>query len=198
MANINKDKEKGDASRVLVLAATNMPWAIDDAARRRFVRRQYIPLPERETRAVQLKNLLGHQKHSLSEEEFAKLVDMTDGMPLLPSSLFHYPLSLPFPLLYLPTPHSIPLFRPVFFFVILELNSLPGFSGSDITALAKDAAMGPLRSLGEALLHMTMDEIRPIGLGDFEKSMENIRPSVSKVGLKEYEDWASEFGERGG
>ena len=58
--------------------------------------------------------------------------------------------------------------------------------------------MGPLRSLGEALLHMTMDEIRPIGLEDFEKSMENIRPSVSKDGLKQYEDWGGEFGERGG
>lgn len=78
-----QDKEKGDASRVLVLAATNMPWAIDDAARRRFVRRQYIPLPERETRAVQLRTLLGHQKHSLTGEEFEKLVDMTDGKFLL-------------------------------------------------------------------------------------------------------------------
>ncbi len=73
-----------------------------------------------------------------------------------------------------------------------------GFSGSDITALAKDAAMGPLRSLGEALLHMRMDEIRPIGLNDFEASLRTIRPSVSKSGLKEYEDWAGEFGERGG
>ena len=69
-----------------------MPWAIDDAARRRFVRRQYIPLPERETRAVQLKTLLGHQKHSLADEEFEKLVDMTDGTP--PFLIFP-PLSFP-------------------------------------------------------------------------------------------------------
>ncbi|RDW77282.1 putative SAP1 [Coleophoma cylindrospora] len=146
-----KEKERGDASRVLVLAATNLPWAIDEAARRRFVRRQYIPLPEDETRAVQLRTLLGHQKHSLSEEDIQKLVALTDG-----------------------------------------------FSGSDITALAKDAAMGPLRSLGEALLHMSMDEIRPIQYEDFEASLINIRPSVSKQGLKEFEDWAREFGERGG
>ena len=73
-----------------------------------------------------------------------------------------------------------------------------GFSGSDITALAKDAAMGPLRSLGEALLHMSMDQIRPIQFEDFEASLINIRPSVSKQGLKEFEDWAKEFGERGG
>ena len=75
-----KEKERGDASRVLVLAATNLPWAIDEAARRRFVRRQYIPLPEDETRAVQLRTLLGHQKHSLSEEDIQRLVLLTDGM----------------------------------------------------------------------------------------------------------------------
>lgn len=58
--------------------------------------------------------------------------------------------------------------------------------------------MGPLRSLGEALLRMTMDQIRPIELADFQASLVTIRPSVSKAGLKEYEDWAKEFGERGG
>ncbi|KAK3320020.1 oligomeric complex COG6-domain-containing protein [Cercophora scortea] len=146
-----RERERGDANRVLVLAATNLPWAIDEAARRRFVRRQYIPLPEAETRTVHLKTLLGSQKHTLTDEEIAELVGLTDG-----------------------------------------------FSGSDITALAKDAAMGPLRSLGEALLSMTMDQIRPIELGDFKASLVTIRPSVSKTGLKEYEDWAAEFGERGG
>jgi len=144
-------KDRGDPNRVLVLAATNLPWAIDEAARRRFVRRQYIPLPEAETRSVQLNTLLGQQKHSLSKDDIADLVMLTDG-----------------------------------------------FSGSDITALAKDAAMGPLRSLGEALLHMTMDEIRPIGFEDFRASLRTIRPSVNKDGLKEYEDWARQFGERGG
>jgi hypothetical protein len=58
--------------------------------------------------------------------------------------------------------------------------------------------MGPLRSLGEALLHMSMDEIRPIQPLDFDASLINIRPSVSKQGLKEFEDWARDFGERGG
>lgn len=58
--------------------------------------------------------------------------------------------------------------------------------------------MGPLRSLGEKLLSMTMDEIRPMQVEDFEASLTNIRPSVSKQGLKEFEDWAKEFGERGG
>merc|ERR1712000_500930 len=150
-AAAGRDTTVGDASRVLVLAATNLPWAIDEAARRRFVRRQYIPLPESTTRETQLKTLLAQQKHGLSEDDIATLVHLTEG-----------------------------------------------FSGSDITALAKDAAMGPLRSLGDALLHMSMDDIRPIALSDFQLSLGSIRPSVSNAGLKEYEDWAKEFGERGG
>ena len=58
--------------------------------------------------------------------------------------------------------------------------------------------MGPLRNLGEALLFTPMDQIRPIAFKDFEASLENIRPSVSQEGLKEYEKWATTFGERGG
>lgn len=146
-----KDKDKGDATRVLVLAATNLPWAIDEAARRRFVRRQYIPLPEDWVREKQLRTLLASQKHNLRDRDLKALVRFTDG-----------------------------------------------YSGSDITALAKDAAMGPLRSLGERLLHMSPEDIRGIGMQDFEASLVNIRPSVSKTGLKEFEDWAKEFGERGG
>ena len=58
--------------------------------------------------------------------------------------------------------------------------------------------MGPLRSLGERLLHMSPEDIRAIEFQDFQASLVNIRPSVGKAGLKEYEDWAREFGERGG
>lgn len=79
-AQTDKEKQEGDASRVLVLAATNLPWAIDEAARRRFVRRQYIPLPEGNVRATQLRTLLSHQKHNLREGEIEALVGLTDGM----------------------------------------------------------------------------------------------------------------------
>lgn len=76
-----RDKKEGDASRVLVLAATNMPWDIDDAARRRFVRRQYIPLPEHNVREQQLRKLLSHQHHELSNNDIQVLVHVTDGKP---------------------------------------------------------------------------------------------------------------------
>ena len=62
-----------------MLAATNLPWAIDDAARRRFVLRQYIPLPEADTRRVQFRTLLSRQHHTLTDEQLDQLVSMTDG-----------------------------------------------------------------------------------------------------------------------
>lgn len=74
-----RDKKEGDASRVLVLAATNMPWDIDEAARRRFVRRQYIPLPEHHVREQQLRKLLSHQHHELSDADIQVLVHVTEG-----------------------------------------------------------------------------------------------------------------------
>lgn len=67
-----------------------------------------------------------------------------------------------------------------------------------MTALCKDAAMQPLRHLGEALLTTPIDQIRPINLDDFRLSIESIRPSVGKKGLEEFDKWAQEFGERGG
>ncbi|ODV90912.1 hypothetical protein CANCADRAFT_24065 [Tortispora caseinolytica NRRL Y-17796] len=149
-AAAGRDKDDDDARRVLVLAATNLPWAIDEAARRRFVRRQYIPLPERETRRAQIEKLMGHQHKSLSDEDIERILDLTDG-----------------------------------------------FSGSDLTALAKDAAMGPLRELGEALLSTPRDEIRPINIDDFVASLQYIRPSVSKDGLERYEEWAAKYGSSG-
>lgn len=172
----------GDASRVLVLAATNVPWDIDDAARRRFVRRQYIPLPEDSTREKQLRTLLANQRHELSTEDVEVLVKVTDGTfssSFIVHRLFQYFLSAIVTGLMCSRLHL-------------------GFSGSDITALAKDAAMGPLRNLGEALLYTPMDQIRPIQFADFEASLEMIRPSVSKEGLKNFEEWAGRFGERGG
>jgi SpoVK/Ycf46/Vps4 family AAA+-type ATPase len=75
----DKEKEKGDATRVLVLAATNLPWAIDEAARRRFVRRQYIPLPEDWVRKKQVQTLLSHQKHELDDSDLDRLVTLTES-----------------------------------------------------------------------------------------------------------------------
>lgn len=59
--------------RVLAIGATNRPHELDDAARRRFVKRLYIPLPEAGDREILLRTLLEKNNHNLSDREILKL-----------------------------------------------------------------------------------------------------------------------------
>lgn len=54
------------------------PEELDEAVRRRFVKRIYIPLPDPESRRQLLYMLLGECKHTL-EKSLDQLVDRTDG-----------------------------------------------------------------------------------------------------------------------
>lgn len=65
--------------RVLVIGATNRPHELDDAARRRFVKRLYIPLPEKDDRTILLENLLSKNHHILSPQDVEKLANETKG-----------------------------------------------------------------------------------------------------------------------
>ncbi len=67
--------------RVLVIGATNRPGELDEAARRRFVKRLYVPLPEAESRQALVQRLMSKQgaKHALSPGDVAEIVRRTDG-----------------------------------------------------------------------------------------------------------------------
>ena len=65
--------------RILVIGATNRPQEIDEAARRRFVKRLLIPLPEAIARRQIVINLMAQQKSDLSEADIQRICDKTDG-----------------------------------------------------------------------------------------------------------------------
>ena len=65
--------------RILLIGATNRPQELDDAARRRFVKRLYIPLPEETGRSQIIRNLIKKQLNSLNEEEIIRIAELTDG-----------------------------------------------------------------------------------------------------------------------
>lgn len=68
----------GDGGGALtVMAATNRPQEIDEAARRRFVKRVYIPLPEEAGRGVLLRRLLGDSAQ-LSSKQWAQIARATE------------------------------------------------------------------------------------------------------------------------
>ena len=67
------------SGQVLVLAATNTPYSLDQAVRRRFDKRIYIPLPDAAARAHMFKVHLGDTPHALVEADFAALGARTEG-----------------------------------------------------------------------------------------------------------------------
>ncbi|XP_046850421.1 fidgetin-like protein 1 [Xenia sp. Carnegie-2017] len=133
--------------RLLVVGATNRPQEIDEAARRRLVKRLYIPLPEGEARKQIICNLLEDQHYSLSDEDFQQIVTRSEG-----------------------------------------------YSGSDMSNLCREAALGPIRSISGNIQAITSDQVRPIVFADFEKAFRQVRASVSTKDLDLYHSWNKQFG----
>jgi len=67
-----------DNDGILVLGATNIPWVLDAAIRRRFEKRIYIPLPEEHARLLMFKLHLGNTPHELTEEDLKTLAAKTE------------------------------------------------------------------------------------------------------------------------
>lgn len=59
-----------DNNDIVVIAATNNPWKLDQALRRRFQIRVYIPLPEKESRKALLKIKLKDLDENLTENDY--------------------------------------------------------------------------------------------------------------------------------
>ncbi|XP_018317871.1 spastin isoform X2 [Mycetomoellerius zeteki] len=135
--------------RVLVMAATNRPQELDEAALRRFTKRVYVTLPDLQTRIVLLRRLLAKHNDPLTLEELNEMAVLTEG-----------------------------------------------YSGSDLTGLAKDAALGPIRELNpDQVKELDLNSVRNITMQDFRDSLKRIRRSVSPASLAAYEKWNFEYGD---
>ena len=74
MQGVGKD-DRG----ILVLGATNIPWGLDPAVRRRFQKKIYISLPEAKARKLMVKLNLGDTYNDLTDEQFEILGNLTEG-----------------------------------------------------------------------------------------------------------------------
>lgn len=74
----------------------------------------------------------------------------------------------------------------------LIVTNTRGYSGSDLAALCKEAAMVPIRTIKPAQLEAR--QIPPISMEHFKQAAKTIRPSVSPQSLEAYHRWNQEFG----
>lgn len=63
---------------LLILGATNVPWKLDSAIRRRFEKRIYIPLPDENSRKRLIELHLGDTPNDLTDIDRAALAKMTN------------------------------------------------------------------------------------------------------------------------
>jgi spastin len=74
-------------------------------------------------------------------------------------------------------------------------QDMDSYSFSDITALAKEAALGPIRGMDyNTLKSISAAKVRPIEYSDFENAMRVVRPSTSVELLRTLEEWNARFG----
>jgi katanin p60 ATPase-containing subunit A1 len=201
MDGVSSSSSDDDATpkTVTVLAATNFPWDLDEALRRRLEKRVYIPLPE----PADIRALLEINLKALTLEE------VSTAHPHAPTS--HPPCrhaavppcrrahaTVPSPLA-----DGMPRMR-VQGIDLDELSSkmkVSGFSGADITNLCRDAAMMPMR---RRIKGLSRDEIKnlpkdatadlPISEDDLKQALGRIHSSVSSGDIARHEQWLSEFG----
>ena len=71
-----------------------------------------------------------------------------------------------------------------------------GYSASDLTNLAKDASMGPIRDCDAQTLGGTSTvRLRPIRKSDFDFACKRVRASTSSEATKKNADWNRKFGQ---
>jgi len=68
-----------DSKGVLVLGATNIPWQLDAAIRRRFQRRVHISLPDLPARTKMFEISVGSTPCELVAADFRKLGELSEG-----------------------------------------------------------------------------------------------------------------------
>ncbi|KAL9647645.1 hypothetical protein ABK040_015135 [Willaertia magna] len=174
-----------DDTGVLVLAATNVPWGLDPAIRRRFERRVYIPLPDFQARAAMFKIHIGKTPNQLKKEDFEELALMTEGYSGSDISiLVRNALMEPVRTCQIAT----------HFKKVIGVCPVTGEQSND---LLTPCSPGDPDAIELSLHEVPSDKLLPpdVTKRDFIKALRTTRPSVSKDDLYGYEKFTEEFGQ---
>eukprot|EP01095_Lingulamoeba_sp_RSL-Kostka_P016450 TRINITY_DN805_c1_g1_i1.p1 TRINITY_DN805_c1_g1~~TRINITY_DN805_c1_g1_i1.p1 ORF type:complete len:226 (-),score=105.55 TRINITY_DN805_c1_g1_i1:153-830(-) len=178
-----------DDTGILVLGATNIPWVLDPAMRRRFEKRIYIGLPDLMSRAKMFQIHIGKTAHSCKNEDFKVLADLTEN--------------------YSGSDIAV-VVRDALMEPVRKVQSATHFkyvsapSRDDPNVLLNDYVTPCSPGDEDAFEFNWMDIedgskllVPPITLSDFKKAIRQVKPSVNLDDLEQQEQWTLEFGTEG-
>ncbi|KAL8217139.1 hypothetical protein R6Q57_023976 [Mikania cordata] len=167
--------------KVLVLQPTNIPYSLDQAIRRRFDKRIYIPLPDLKARQHIFKVHLGDTPNKLNEGDFESKARKTEGF----------------------SGSDIAVCVSGIFYVKSSLNAYAMFFFK-----TNEGLWVPCGPKQPRAIQTTMQELAAQGLAEkispppitrtyLDKVLARQKPTVSKSDLEVHERFTKEFGEEG-
>ncbi|OAX40493.1 AAA-domain-containing protein [Rhizopogon vinicolor AM-OR11-026] len=171
-----------DDTGVLVLGATNIPWQLDPAIKRRFEKRIYIPLPGPEARKRMFEIHIGTTPCELEPKDYRLLAEQTEGYSGSDISIVV----------------RDALMQPVRKVISATHFKPMQFSSSTMTKWTP-CSPGDPDAVEKTWSDVNSDELEepPLRMADFIKSLENVRPTVTEVDIKRHDDWTKESGNDG-
>lgn len=170
-----------DSSGVLVLGATNIPWQLDAAIRRRFEKRIYIALPGAQARTTMFENNLGTDiPCECTPQDFKLLADMTDGY----------------------SGHDVAVVvRDALMQPIRKIQQATHFKPVDVDGKEKLTPCSPGDSGAREVSWMDIntDELKEpdLTIKDFIKAIKSNRPTVNEADIANHIKFTTDFGQEG-
>ncbi|XP_058054703.1 vacuolar protein sorting-associated protein 4-like [Anopheles bellator] len=177
-----------DNEDILVLGATNTPWILDSAIRRRFEKRIYIPLPDENARLLMFKIHLGSTAHTLTEENLRTLAAKTEGFSGSDISI---------------------VVREALFIPVRKVQTATHFkqvtgpSPVDKKTICNDLLV-PCSPGDPGAIEMTWIDVPgdklyepPVTMADMLKSVTNTKPTVNEDDMKKLDKFTQDFGQEG-
>ena len=175
---------------ILVLGATNIPWALDSAIRKRFERRIYIPLPESEARKLMFNLNLGDTPCEVSERDIIDMSRRTEGYSGADIAIVV----------------KDALMEPIR--IVQKATHYKMVSGPDPNnpGQTRNDLLVPCSPADHDATEMDWTDIDgwrrqlckpPVTMQDFEKALASTCPTVNAADLQQYEEWKRNFGQEG-
>lgn len=169
-----------DSKGVLILGASNIPWQLDSAIRRRFQRRVHISLPDQPARMRMFELAVGSTPCELKSDDYRTLAKLSEGYSGSDISIAV----------------QDALMQPV-----RKIQTATHYKKVEVDGEEKLTPCSPGDAGAIEMNWMAVDSDKllepPLQVKDFVKAIKASRPTVSGEDLKRNADWTAEFGSEG-